>query len=268
MFYLLGRKGAFLAGHVSVSEPGYVWFEGFQSKGVTKKFEASADTYDDAWDRLCALVVDAKADNYIDGDLADAKVVFSHESFQGVFPERLRSVYAVVEHCDAVHFQAGASRLEEVAELVKTHTGIEVLVSERLIRMKHGNQTLQFGLADLRSWEAMSNKGRELCEEKGFVDAIHLLPSGMGLWHIQTQESVLDVCIRAFMAGAIASGAKISFRSDCSWLFSEGLPFFQRDVKDLAWVKAYPSLQFQLASNVTVAPAMSDDDFAEAFMFL
>lgn len=267
MFYLTGRNGAFLAGYVHPVERGFVFLEGTESKGVTKKFEASALSKEDAWDYLCEQVVAARADGYVDGDLVDAKVARDAESYQGVFPVELRGVYAHVDECNEHHFRAGASRLEEVTKLSSAHIGVEAQIFDRFIRIKIGKHSIEFGLADLLSWNSMSSKGRELCEEKGFVDSSKLLPSGKGLWHFKSEETVLDVCVRAFLAGAISAGARIRLSADAAWRFTEEAPFHLGDVKDLAWATAFPKLQIQLANNVSVAPAMSDEAFAETFMF-
>ncbi|EPJ5562207.1 hypothetical protein ACQYZY_27190 [Pseudomonas aeruginosa] len=246
MFFLSNPKGAFLAGYVPAGDTTAILFEGQSGGGRTKihkKFEERRETPEAAWDFLCSQVTEARADGYQDASYQSSTLKPPGDTFSDVFPLARRGIYARVESMTHEQFTAGLDRLNEVHANVE-EAGVKVSVQDggRWVRLSLGSVVIEYGYVPNALWETMSAKAQELSTEKRMMNGNFLLPEGKGLWHLQTQESVLDVYIRAFMAGAITAGAKIHFNSDHPWGFSEVTPFLNGDVTGLSWYQLNPGL--------------------------
>ena len=246
MFFLTNSKGAFLAGHVPAGDTIAIIVEGQSGGGRTKihkKFEERRETPEAAWDFLCSQVSEARADGYQDANFQSSTLKPPGDTFSDEFPLARRGIYARVETMTHEQFTAGLDRLNEVHAKVGD-VGVLVSVQDggRWLRLSLGSVVIEYGFVPNVLWETMSTKAQELSTEKRMMNGNYLLPEGKGLWHLQTQESVLDVYIRAFMAGAITAGAKILFNSDHLWGFSEVSPFLNGDVSALSWYQLNPDL--------------------------
>jgi hypothetical protein len=174
-----------------------------------------------------------------------------------------------VKVCTEEHFAAGLGRLQEVHDVLSNGGAkVKLVVSDRSVKMSVTETSIQFGLAHMRTWETMSTKARELCEERGMFDSTYLLPSGQGLWRMQTCETELDLYVRAFLAGAIEAGAVIGFSADQAWSFSAQRPFHTSDVEALKWYREKPRLLNLIhGSKPKIAPVVQTED-SDLFLFL
>jgi hypothetical protein len=272
MFYVVNARGNFLAGFVRAGERSVRLYEGIKSAGIakiTKKLDCVAPSDNDAWERLCEEIADARADGYLLAPYDTSNMEVPDNAYQGEIPEALRGIYAHVKECTEEHFQAGLDQLKNVHDVLsKGGAGVKLKVTDRTVLLSSKERDISFGLADLRMWGTMSLKAKELCEERGMLNSTQLLPSGKGLWRMQTHESVLDLYVRAFLAGAIEAGAVISFSADQEWKFSAQRAFHSSDVATLQWYRENPKfLDLVHGIKPQVAPVVVTED-NELFLFL
>ncbi|MDF9779197.1 hypothetical protein [Pseudomonas baetica] len=272
MFYAVNAKGNFLAGYVPAGERFVRLYEGIKSAGIakiTKKLDCVASSVDDAWERLCEEIVAARADGYLLAPYDSSIIEVPDNAYQAEIPESLRGIYAHVMECTEEHFLAGLDRLKTVHEVLSQGgAGVELKVTDRSVKLSSTESSIHFGLADLRVWETMSLKAKELCEERGMFNSTQLLPSGKGLWRMQTCESVLDLYVRAFLAGALEAGAAIGFTADQEWKFSAQRSFHSADVATLQWYRESPKfLDLVHGIRPQAAPVVQSDE-NDLFLFL
>lgn len=246
MFYLSNRKGAFFAGYVPAGGDTAIMLEGHMSGGrskIHKKFEERRETPQMAWDFLCEQVSAARADGYLDATIINSTLKIPTDVHAEAFPLGRRGVYVHLALLTPEHFAAGLDRLNEVHSVVGD-AGVQVKVTDgdRWIRLSHGSNVIQFGFVTDALWATMSAKAKELSTERKMLNGNYLLPDGVGLWHLQTSETALDLYVRAFMAGAMEAGAEVRFTSDHEWSFSATSPFHSLHVKALDWYQKEPGL--------------------------
>lgn len=244
MFYLVDPKGNFLAGFVPAGSRGSVMFEGQIVQGepkITKRLEDTAHSTQEAWEYLCEMVSEARANGYLDMPVDTCKLHVPPDVFHGEFPVFLRGVYARIKAMTSDQFSAGVARLMAVHEVLPS-AGVVVNGNEKSIELRLSAHILRFGYVPDRLWETMTTKARELCSERGMLDDNDLLPDGRGLFHLRTKETCLDLYVRAFMHGAIRAGATIEWSSDHAWTFLETDPFNKAVVQDLQWFQDTPNL--------------------------
>lgn len=243
MFYVVNPKGSFLAGYLQSGERESIMFEGQLIQGepkITRRLESADRTSHEAWEYLCLMVTEARADGYRDMPIDTSKLQVPADLYQEEFPLALRGVYARVKAMTSDQFSAGVARLKAVHEV--TSAGVEVVGDDKYVELRLGAVTITFGFVPDRLWENMTMKARELCEARGMLGDNLLLPDGRGLFHLQTRESALDLYVRAFLQGAMKAGAVIELSSDHAWSFSVATPFNAAEVENLQWYQETPGL--------------------------
>ncbi|MBN0676112.1 hypothetical protein JTM11_34275, partial [Pseudomonas aeruginosa] len=147
------------------------------------------------------------------------------------------------ESCTAEQFNEGLAHLENVVRvLIDAGHPLAFRMVGNEFEVALNGASIRKGIASVRDWETMSPKGREIFEERGFIDSTNLLPSGKGLWRFRTQESVLDVCARAFLAELNKAGAEFSVTSDSDYTLDFQRPFQRQSVQEMDWYKTFPGL--------------------------
>ena len=246
MFYVVNPNGSFLAGFLPAGTRESIMFEGQMVQGepkITKRLEGAASSSHDAWEFMCEMVSEARADGYLDTAFTASKLQVPADLHHEEFPLVLRGFYARVKTMAKDQFAAGLARLRAVHEVL-SHADVQLQSydDDKFVELRLGAQIIRFGFVPERLWEIMTTKAKELCESRGMLDDNYLLPDGRGLLHLRTRETILDVYVRAFLQGAIRAGAVIELTSDHNWRFLESNPFIAADVKHLQWYQDHPEV--------------------------
>lgn len=247
MFYLVNRKGAFLAGYVPAGGREYIVYEGQLSQGepkILKRFENLAGSLDEAWGKLCEMISEARADGFLDMPIDTSNLQLPADVYLEDFPLVHRCVYARVRTMTEGQFEAGLARLQTVHQVIlKAGVTVSIGTDDRSVELCLGQAVLRFGFIPARLWDSMTGKARDLLEERGIPGDNHLLPDGRGVFRLNTQETALDLYVRAFLHGAMGAGAEIDLTGDGAWRFQASNPFLLEDVKSLQWYRIDPLLQ-------------------------
>lgn len=246
MFYVVNTKGSFLFGYLQQGKRESIMYEGQLIQGepkITKRLEYANRTTHEAWECMCQMISEARADGYRDMPIDASKLQVPADLYQEEFPLVLRGVYAHVRSMTSEQFSSGLARVRAVHEAI-SHAGVEVISGDddSYVELRLGAAVTSFGFVSEQLWETMTTKARELCEARGMLGDNLLLPDGRGLVHLQTRESTLDLYVRAFLQGAMKAGAVIELSSDHSWSFNQVSPFNAADLQDLQWYQETPWL--------------------------
>lgn len=244
MFYLTNDSGRFIAVRGDVNTFLVTVWEGSVMRGVSGKKELLCGTAEEAWEHVCAQVADARSNGYSSQPIDHSPVELdAAQSIVAEFDLLSRGIYVRVKSCTAEQFNEGLAHLENVVRvLIDAGHPLAFRMVGNEFEVALNGASIRKGIASVRDWETMSPKGREIFEERGFIDSTILLPSGKGLWRFRTQESVLDVCARAFLAELNKAGAEFSVTSDSDYTLDFQRPFQRQSVQEMDWYKTFPGL--------------------------
>lgn len=247
MFYLVNRKGSFLSGYVPAGGREYIMYEGMLSQGepkILKRYENCVGSLDEAWVKLCEGVSEARADGFLDMPIETSNLQLPADAYKAEFPLVHRCVYARVRTMTEEQFDAGLARLQTVHNaILRAGVTVSIATDGRSVELRLGQAELRFGFIPARLWDSMTGKARDLLQDRGIPGDNYLLPDGRGVFRLNTQETALDLYVRAFMQAAIEAGAGIDLTADGAWNFQASNPFLLEDVKTLEWYRTDPQLQ-------------------------
>ncbi|HHH9441247.1 TPA: hypothetical protein ACP32N_003184 [Pseudomonas aeruginosa] len=244
MFYLTNESGRFIAVQADVQSFLMTVWEGSVSRGVSGKKELQCVAAEEAWEHVCAQVTEARSNGYsikpvelspVRLDLANSIVM--------EFSLKHRGVYARISSCSSEQFSSGLAHLEDVVRvLIDNGYPLAFRLVGNAFEVAYNGTSIRAGIASQREWETISPKAREIFEERGFIDSSQLLPSGNGLWRLKTQESVLDVCARAFLAELRRAGAVFEVESDAAYTLDLMRPFQRLAIQEMDWYRKSPTV--------------------------
>lgn len=241
MFHLCDPNGSYIVGYVDGHTSEMVVHRGRRDRHIQKDV-ALFKSDGEAFDALCILVHKAQVDGYVIQESGLSPIPYPESCYHGVLNVEARGVYVTVQSCTPQQFQAGVTRLKAVVDAVAPIAPISQEWGEGRFSITHDGKTVMARLVSEQVWETYPAKLKEQSLKRGYMVPGLLMPSGMGTLGFQTAESVLDVCVRGFLAGMVKAGAKIVVRGDGDWLFDPTRPFLKEHVEKLSWYKAETGL--------------------------
>lgn len=244
MYYLTNHAGRFIAARADLNTFLITFWEGSTARGVSGKQELACESALEAWEQLCAHVAEARSNGYSPEPIAHSPVdLDAAEAIIDQFALRSRGVYVQVESCTAEQFEKGLAHLENVVRaLLDAGHNLAFRMTGQRFELASNSSSICIGIASEREWETISQKARDIFEERSFIDSTQLLPSGKGLWRFLTQESILDVCVRAFLGELKVAGAVFSMTSDADYSFDPLRPFQRQAIQEMDWYRNSPAV--------------------------
>ncbi len=237
MFHLTDPSGGFLVGYVDANTTEMVVHRGRRERHIQKEV-ALFQSDEEAFDALCASVHRAQVEGYEIQDVGLTPVQFPDSCYHGTMSVSARGVYATVQSCTPDQFDAGLSRLNAVVAAVAAVSPVSQKWDGGHFSIDYEGQTIRGSIISDQVWATYPAKLKELSLKRGYIVPSVLMPSGVGRLGFMTSESVLDVCVRGFLAGIVKAGAKITVRGDEGWMFDPARPFHKDHVEKLSWYKA------------------------------
>lgn len=244
MFYMTNPAGRFFLGSIQVDGHALQILEGSVVKGITGKKEMLCNSDEEAWGKLCELVVSARCNGFLDRPAGECTFADTSATyFTSDFPMQLRGIYVAVSSCTPEQFAKGLDRVQAVLESLQGTKEVVRLKSNGLVlELTAKDASFRVSIADEPTWGSMPAKAKEMFEERGAIDSVMLLPSGKGLWRFGTQEGVLDVYVRAFLAALWTAGAKFGIRSDATFNYDPKKPFERATCSAMDWYHSDPQI--------------------------
>lgn len=241
MFHLTNPSGGFFVGYVDANTKEMVVHRGRRERHIQKDV-ALFQSDEEAFDALCALVHKAQVDGYEIQDAGLTPVQFPDSCYHGTMSVAARGIYVMVQSCTPDQFDAGLARLNAVVDAVAPVSPVSLKLDGKRFSIDHEGHSIMGRIISEQEWATYPAKLKELSLKRGYMVPGLLMPSGIGSLGFMTSESVLDVCVRGFLAGIVKAGAKITVRGDEGWVFDPARPFHKDHVENLSWYKAGNSL--------------------------
>lgn len=260
MFYMVNDSSSatFQLGFIEKEDVAVTLLEGNSVKGVLHKKELLCTTQEEAWMKLCEVVMRFRSSGYRCAPLPSiANFIPPTDPYQGVFPVELTGVHVTFGELSAEQFAAGLDRLGAAAKALEgDKTGITVTATDASVEILSSGVRTRLSKLSLAEWETMPNRARELFEDRKFIDSQTLLPTGEGSWWFPTQSGVLDIYLRAFLGGLADAGGSFTCKGDEWWSFTPKKPFEIAAVRQMPWYSKMPNL-YQTIVNAGLLGAAS-----------
>ncbi|HBO6302910.1 TPA: hypothetical protein L4741_002458 [Pseudomonas aeruginosa] len=244
MYYLTNEAGRFKAVQADVNSFLMTVWEGNVGHGVSGKKELQCSSAEEAWGHVCAQVTEARSNGYSPQPIETSQLKLNLANAVVMeFALKHRGIYTRVNSCTTSQFNSGLAQLEEVVRvLIDAGFPLGFRMAGNAVEVAFNGTAIRIGIASEREWATMSPKAREIFEERGFIDSSILLPSGKGLWRLKTEESVLDVCVRAFLAELKKAGAEFEVESDAAYTLDPLRPFQRQHIEEMDWYRGAPQV--------------------------
>jgi hypothetical protein len=246
MFYLVNSTGDYIVGYVEEGEA--VVHRASRDSHIQKEV-IRMESDEAAFDRLCALVHEAKIAGYQEEEASLSPIDIPY-CYQASIPTAFRGVYASVKSCTADQFEAGLARLEAACKAIGAVFPLTLKRSEGAFSLHEGKAqtSVSIKLLSQAEWETYPARTRELSDNRGYLDQCTILPSGRGLLGFSTGRYLTEITLRAFFAGAIKAGAQITLDGDHGWKLNPAKPFHKADIEDSSWFRIHPEA-YQMLSD-------------------